>query len=410
MWGDYMNYVNDIFLGVMFILFPIFSYMLYVAYNKNIDKEEDELIFCFALFSSIYLVLSKMHLYYPRIGLYMADIIILIAYLRNRPKVAVVLSLISIFFFYNFSNIFILFLLLEYTFYFILNFVRKKYNLNVGLYSFIYITLQFIVFALIQDNNYYDNTILTYILSLSCTFLVIYLVDRIDSIFNYNLTYKELVQEKQVRSYLFKITHEIKNPLAVCKGYFQMLDIENVEQCKKYIPIIKSEVNHALLILNDFSNLSKIKVTKELIDVSLLVKETITNLREYLRQQGIKITYKKDHEIYMDGDYNRLMQVLINIIKNSCESLVDKKTKQIRVSLEEEEKNVILIIKDNGCGMDEYTLKEFDTPFFTTKKDGTGLGTVLSKEIIIAHNGTIDYDSKVGKGTTVTIRLPKKSY
>lgn len=405
-----MNYVNDIFLGVMFILFPIFSYMLYVAYNKNIDKEEDELIFCFALFSSIYLVLSKMNLYYPRIGLYMADIIILIAYLRNRPKTACVLSLISIFFFFDFSNIFIVFLLLEYTFYFILNFVRKKYNLHVGLYSFVCITLQFVVFVLMQDNHYYDNTIITYLLAILCTCLVVFLVDRIDSIFNYNLTYKELVQEKQVRSYLFKITHEIKNPLAVCKGYFQMLDLENAEQCKKYIPIIKSEVNHALLILNDFSNLSKIKVTKDIMDVSLLVKETITNLREYLRQEGVKIIYKKYPEIYMDGDYNRLMQVLINIIKNSSEALADKKTKQIKISLIEEEKHVILIVKDNGCGMDEYTLKEFDTPFFTTKKDGTGLGTVLSKEIIIAHNGTIEYESKVDKGTTVTIKLPKKSY
>ena len=59
--------------------------------------------------------------------------------------------------------------------------------------------------------------------------------------------------------------------------------------------------------------------------------------------------------------------------------------------------------------MDEYTLKEFDTPFFTTKKEGTGLGTVLSKEIVLAHNGTIEYDSKLGKGTTVIIRIPKKN-
>ena len=404
-----MNYVNDIFLGVMFILFPIFSYMLYVAYNKNIDKEEDELVFCFALFSSIYLVLSKMNLYYPRIGLYMADIVILIAYLRNRPKTACVLSLISIFFFFDFSNLFIIFLLLEYTFYFILNCLRKRYNLNVGFYSFVCITLQFIVFVLMHGNNYYDNTIITYFLALACTILVVFLVDRIDSIFNYNLTYKELVQEKQVRSYLFKVTHEIKNPLAVCKGYFQMLDLDNKEQCKKYIPIIKSEVNHALLILNDFSNLSKIKVTKDLIDVSLLVKETITNLREYLRQEGIRISYKKDTPIYMDGDYNRLMQVLINIIKNSSEAMVDKKNKQIKVSLTEDEKEVTLVIKDNGCGMDEYTLKEFDEPFFTTKKDGTGLGTILSKEIILGHNGTIHYASKVDKGTIVTIKLPKKA-
>ena len=404
-----MNYINDVFLGMVFILFPIFSYLVYVAYNRNIDKEENELILCFALFSSVYLVLGKINIYYPRIGLYMVDIVILIAYLRGYFKTAIICSLVSIFFFHDFSNMMMVFLLLEYTFYFILNFIRKKYNWNINIYLFICITLQLLVFSVVKGGSYNDNIFITYLLALITTFIVTFLVDRVDSILTYHLAYKELVQEKQIRSYLFKITHEIKNPLAVCKGYFQMLDLNNVDQCKKYIPIIKSEVNHALLILNDFSDLSKIKVTKDLLDIGLLINETICNLQELLRDKGIKVFYNNKDEVYLDGDYNRLMQVMINIIKNSIEALDLKENKQIKINLKELENAVELTIKDNGCGMNADTLKEFDTPFFTTKKDGTGLGTVLSKEIIIAHSGTIEYESKVNKGTTVIIKLPKKA-
>lgn len=403
-----MNYINDIFLGIIFILFPIISYLVYVAYNKNIEKDENKLVFCFALFSSMYLMLGEAKLYYPRIGLYMVDIVIIIAYLKNHYTTALIFSLFCTLFFMNISNVYLL--LIKYILYFILFMVKEKNHINTYLYIFICLTLQLIIYMIGDDSMFSDNIIATYLLSLLSAFIVRTIVIKVDSILKYHLAYKELVQEKQVRSYLFKITHEIKNPLAVCKGYFQMLDIDNNEQCKKYIPIIKSEVNHALLILNDFSNLSKIKINKDLIDINLLVNETISNLQELLNEKGIKLVYKDDdEEIYLNGDYNRLMQVLINVIKNSIEALTYSNKKQIEIELMDKNDKVELTVKDNGCGMSEETLKEFDMPFFTTKKDGTGLGTVLSKEIVLAHEGTIDYRSNLNEGTTVIIKLPKKA-
>ena len=112
-----------------------------------------------------------------------------------------------------------------------------------------------------------------------------------------------------------------------------------------------------------------------------------------------------DDEIYINGDYDRLKQVFINLIKNGIESFDGKKGK-LEINTKENNKEVIISIIDNGCGMDEDILKNINEMFYTTKKNGTGLGTSLSKEIVELHGGKIKYLSEVGIGTTVIINLP----
>ena len=80
----------------------------------------------------------------------------------------------------------------------------------------------------------------------------------------------------------------------------------------------------------------------------------------------------------------------------------------VRVEVKKTRNNIKIIIEDNGIGMDKNTLERITEIFYTTKASGNGLGVVLSKEIIEMHNGTINYKSTLGKGTTVTITLPNK--
>ena len=161
------------------------------------------------------------------------------------------------------------------------------------------------------------------------------------------------------------------------------------------------------MILNDFSDLSKIKINKDLVDVNYILEETINNIRELAKINNINIKYKNNEEIYIEGDYTRLMQVFINVIKNSIEALDNRLVKKISININNDEKEVTIIFDDNGCGMDEEVKNSFDKPFYTTKVNGTGLGTTLSKEIIMAHDGTIKYESEFNKGTRVIITLPK---
>lgn len=400
-----MDYFNDLMLSIIFLLFPILIYLFYIAYNKNISKEEENLFLCLSLFSSIYLILNKNIYIYPRISLYMANILISIAYIRKNRKEAVVLSIFYIIIGVTKYNLILYFLIIEYIIYLIISFI----NFNDYIYGCICLLIKFIFLLIFDYNLYDDNIYITILITLFSIFLVIYSLKKGENIISYHLSYKELMKERQIKTTLFKITHEIKNPLAVCKGYFDMMDFDDMEKTKKYVRIIRSEVTHALLILSDFSDLSKINIQLEKIDLDSLIDDALSNLNELLDSKNIIINYK-GHELIIDGDYKRLMQVFINIIKNSVEAMEDVEKRMLTININEKNSNVLIEFIDTGIGMDKELLNNFQNPFYTTKTNGTGLGTVLSSEIIKAHQGSIKYTSLLNKGTKVIISLPKNNY
>ena len=213
---------------------------------------------------------------------------------------------------------------------------------------------------------------------------------------------KELEKEKQLRTSLFKITHEIKNPIAVCKSYLDMFDINNKDH-ERYIEILKEEMNKILLLLQDFLAMNKIKIEKEILDINLLLEDVVNQFEPVLKEKNIRFKYNIcQDEIFVEGDYNRLNQVLINMIKNSIEAIENNGLIKINYEISD---NFKIIIEDNGIGITEDELEKIKEPFYTTKKNGTGLGVSLSIEIIKAHNGNIEY-IPLKKGTKVIIELP----
>ena len=159
----------------------------------------------------------------------------------------------------------------------------------------------------------------------------------------------ELEHDKQIKTSLFKITHEVKNPIAVCKGYLDMLDVSNSSQVKRYIPIIRQELSRSLDIMSDFMEFSKIKIEKELIDVNLLLLEVEGELTLLMKGKSIDFSvHLIDDEVYMMGDYGRLKQVFVNLIKNSIESI--EKVGCIQISAHILHGYYYIEVLDNGCG------------------------------------------------------------
>ena len=235
--------------------------------------------------------------------------------------------------------------------------------------------------------------------------LIIIIIDMVRDTISLNQTLKELEREKNLKNALFKITHEVKNPIAVCKGYLSMMDYDNIDKVKKYNEIIESELNRTLDIMDNFSRYTKIKVDKDIMDLDSLIREVISNMSSVFEAYKVEVVYDYDDELFINGDYGRLKQVLVNILKNSCEAI--KRDGRININLSVDNKNIYLNIRDNGCGMSPEELESVDQLFFTSKDKGCGIGVSIAKEIIRLHDGELEYDSVLNEFTEVKIKFPK---
>ena len=416
-----MNLLDGMVENAIYLLFPILVYLIYVSYIRNLDKEEKDIFLEFALFTSLFLMIryGKRENYLYNMALF--NIPVLIAYLKKKNLMAILLSIILIIFYSNNTNICIGIFIIEYFLYFInYNYIHKykkskvviDYIINnfVAIKAFI-MTIQIVVFIDPNGNIIQDLFLLIFMISIFtfCSYLILYFLIKCEEIVDLNTTLQELKKEKKLRESMFKIAHEVKNPLAVCKGYLQMIDYDDKDKIKRYIPIINDEIDRSLVIMNDFSDFGKIKIVKEEADLEMLIEDTCNCFSSIFKENGIETDFKFiDDEIYMELDYNRIKQVLVNIFKNSIEAKVDNRLLKISLNTKRYNDYVKITISDNGCGMSKENLDRVDEMFYTTKDKGTGLGVALSKEIVELHGGTIKYSSILGRGTTATIHLPYK--
>ena len=388
-----MDFFEVTIISSILTVFPILLYFIYLIYNYDFDKKANELILDICLITSFYLTYK---IESSNISYFLIFIPLLIAYLKKRKFSILIVFILTI----SCNNIYLI--LAEITFFLISIFIKKEKTFTI-----IFLIINFLMAVLILINiNLFTSKLLIKIIvesiiGILITIFIIRLFDQINKLINVYMNLNEIKKEAKIKESLFKITHEIKNPIAVCKGYLDMYNIDNIDHSRKYIPIIKSEIERTLVLLQDFLSLRKISLEKEELDLSLLFDETIEEMSLYKKNE-IKYVKKYDDEIYVEGDYNRLKQVMINILKNSSESIIKNGIIEIEVLIK---KNIIIKIKDNGTGISKETLKKIKEPFFTTKNNGTGLGVPLSIEIIEAHGWNINYDSTLGVGTTVTIEI-----
>ena len=176
------------------------------------------------------------------------------------------------------------------------------------------------------------------------------------------------------------------------------------EEEHPYFQIIETELQRIDDLLLDLLNISKPK-TDELcmVDLKQLVEKTIELMqpKAIISNAMIVFDYEETFSYSIYGSYNRLKQMLINLLKNAIESI--ETSNFIFVSLHYKNDSIQLSIKDRGKGMDTTTLETIFNPFYTTKETGTGLGLILVQSVVAEHNGTIQIESEQGVGTTFLI-------
>ncbi|MEG2321973.1 MAG: HAMP domain-containing sensor histidine kinase [Bacilli bacterium] len=405
-----MNLLEVTAINIILLLFPLLVYLFYCTYAQNINKSQNEFFLDLALISSLYLIITyNMNNNYGAF-IILLDICLLIAYIKKRSLASIIISLIIVWCYYRQGVHLFYLLIIQYVIYYLLFIFCKKKSNFFCINSFIIIKTIFLIICIsvhhIFSNQTLINALLVILIFAIAAHVAIFIFIKGEEIINLHLNIKEFEKDKQVRTSLFKITHEIKNPLAVCKSYLDMFDFNNKEH-KNYIPIVKEEINKTLLLLQDFLDMNKIKVKKELLDINLLLEELVKQYEPVINERNIKFDYEiSKKEVYIEGDYNRLNQVFINLLSNAMDAISKNGLITLRTKLDND--NINIIVKDNGCGLAKEVLEHIKEPFYTTKKNGTGLGVSLSCEIINAHNGTITYFNSKGTKVIVTIPLSKE--
>lgn len=391
------------------VVFPILVYTFFIVYEENMKLEKSNIMLKISLFISMYLALYFKK--YVDLNYQISCLIlpIILSYLYNEGKVALILSTLlclhSCFSLnYNIYTSIIFFLLLYLAY--------KKYSKSNMSSKFLInssIVLMLIYFVANLIISYNDIVMLDEIISLIMYSLIIYAINyginESKNIISLHMNLKEFEKEKNIKLNLFKITHEIKNPLTVVNGYLSMFDVTDIEKSKRYISILKNEVNRTLNLLSDFMEFTKIKVVKKECNFNDLISDVKEVLIPFFVKKNVNYSFCVQNNIIVNMDYNRIKQVIINVIKNAVEACRESNGMVTTTAFTEED-YLIIVVKDNGIGMDKFVLDNILVPFYTTKDNGTGLGVSLSKEILEAHGGTINYDSVKEKYTTCKITIP----
>ncbi len=211
-------------------------------------------------------------------------------------------------------------------------------------------------------------------------------------------------KEKEAWINLMKvISHELLNSLTPIRSLSQNLNelvqqedisAEDLDDIKQSIVTIHHRSNHLQEFVESYRKLAMLpSPKKEKTELSELVENCLRIMQPLFKKEGISISNGIAMKRWVMVDKNQIEQVLINLLTNSMYALEERENKSISISAEIKDKRVYLMITDTGIGVDPEIEDKIFLPFFTTRKDGAGIGLTLSKNIIEAHGGYLAFEN-----------------
>ena len=213
-----------------------------------------------------------------------------------------------------------------------------------------------------------------------------------------------------------KLAHEIKNPLTPIQltidnlrsKYLKNFDNTDKNKFKNNLNIILNQIKQIENLVNEFSDFAR--MPKPVIKENDLVKIILNNIKLLEKlNPSIKILLNHNHDaINFDCDLEQINRAIFNLIKNSIESINEKRLKNvdfegiINIEITKRRAYIDIVIEDNGVGFAKQNNKELIKPYYTTKKNGSGLGLSIVNKIITDHNGSLNL-SNYTKGARVKI-------
>lgn len=213
------------------------------------------------------------------------------------------------------------------------------------------------------------------------------------------------------------LTHEIMNSITPISSLAETLnerlqkveETEMLKDVKTGISTIKNRSEGLLQFAKSYRLINKVDQPNFVnLPVAQLFENVYSLLEPNLIQKGIEPEIiLKNTRLRIKADAHLLEQVLINLILNAMDALKETKDPKIRLVGSENQDEIWIQVIDNGKGMDAAIQEQIFTPFFTTKKSGTGIGLTLSKQIMLVHNGNISIQSAPDAGSVFTLKFGK---
>lgn len=221
------------------------------------------------------------------------------------------------------------------------------------------------------------------------------------------------------KDFVANVSHELKTPITSIKGFAEtLLDGagEDPGARNQFLKIMYDESNRIQLLIDDLLILSRLEKDESTLSISTiqvvhLMDEILPVVEQQASKKDISVTVDVDQEAKFDADDEKMKQLLLNLLMNAISYTPEQGS--ISLKIEEEEDEICFMVGDSGIGISKELLPRIFERFYRVDKGrsrdtgGTGLGLAIVKHIVEVHNGTIEVDSELGKGTTFAVHIPK---
>jgi len=204
------------------------------------------------------------------------------------------------------------------------------------------------------------------------------------------------------------VGHDLRNPLQSIENATYYLNnelphLQITQKTMEMLQVINDSVDYADKIIRDLQDLSAVKKpTLRNNNINTIVKETLSQVET---QENIELITKLGHLPEIKADKDMIKRVFLNLAINGIQAIKEKGGK-LKVSTKKTKESVEITFKDTGIGISKENKEKIFTPFFTTRAKGMGVGLAICKKFVESHGGSIEVESKEGKGSTFTVILP----
>lgn len=228
-----------------------------------------------------------------------------------------------------------------------------------------------------------------------------------------------LEADKVKNEFLANISHELRTPLNSILGFSDILGTQlygnlNPKQ-EEYVNDIKISATHLLGMINEVLDMSKIeanamKVVKSAFWISRAVDEVANILSPLAQKKNVKLIKNMDVDFEVFADYQKIQQILYNLVSNAIKYSPDND--EVEISVNSDDENFRILVHDNGIGIDKKYHGKIFAKFvqldsaYTKKESSTGLGLTITKELVELHGGKISLISEVNNGSTFIVEIP----